>query len=1177
MPRTNVPPEPPPTAVVVPNVVSGRVVLKGTGVGIPDLIVVLYDVDPGTKPEELIPGNPLPVASSSSDGSLGIGDRIGSRLTDAAGAFELSYDDDEARIRNPGETRPDLWLSVLAPEEPGVAPDARVLYSSPQVRQGAGRTEQYLIRLPGELLTKAGIPLPIDPKLPQDQPEKAAGRLDQAITLQNTVEQETRRIAADQVTAVREQAQQTDTVIEAKLFESLTGLTPEEAERRRIVPPNAKPEPLVWKTVNEGIDNVINPGGPIAGYIVVSQEQADKFKDADGDYRDDIPAEEIEPFLYQGDTVESRPAYLLRTDPAALACKSQVPDDPFGDPPPSDPPPVTLDGNGGDPVTEADLPTFVGRLLDPMVAPEDDAIVTRPDADDVQSSVDALQLRSGPADVTAFHDFHQLQIAFDYVLQQAIDQNVIDAGKALGRQLIDRGGDPIGSLDAGNDAIETLRAETRHVGTARTSLQSAGIAFGKGIEATDAVFHTGPFKPPFVQPPFVDGGVVFNGPGGQTAEPEDLLSELDDALRERYKFEIFAPGSTNFGLLVSYRQQWEPITYQVGDMVKTITLTPKETRKVSSKRVIKRERSVKELQENQRIRKDEMNDTSRDEAEIVQKAQDKTSFNLTAKGSFDIGISSGDSTTSLTRDAESASSEVKKSFRESVLKAAQEFKDERKLEVETKSSDELEVTESAEIVNPNDELTVTYLFYELQRRYRISESIHRLTPVVLVAMEVPNPSRREIDKVLLSHAWIINRVLLDDRYRPALEYLSCRVVGDELALRELQAKVGRIQTVVNQLTQMHKEIEATLTARELALQAAIEQRAKGVEHEDNEGFFDAAWDAVVGSGDETDLEAARIREDSAKEAYERSVREEKDLRMRLDAETAALDAATDAYAKAYAEHANHLLEVAALRVHFKENVLYYMQAIWSHTYQDEIFFSLFKVSVPRLTAKKKTYGVAAAEPLPVGVVSQPGEVVLAVHVEVELDSGLEPETDMATLAEVADLDQPLGCKGNYMIFPLKQSNALTDFMMVPYVDSALGLRDPDDLANWTPESFASYARCVLDSLKDELPPEEFEALKTELERRYKLIVSNPRPSTDEIVVPTSSLYIEGLPGVHPLIEDFKLLHRHNDVKRAHAETRKLEMENVRYAARILGEELADPEVDKQVIFTGPPNGAVVES
>ena len=79
------------------NVVSGKVTLKETGIGIPDLLVVIYDLDPGTKPDEFIRGlfNPVPEGSAvpaeanviisggkAPTNSLGfLGDRIGSVLT----------------------------------------------------------------------------------------------------------------------------------------------------------------------------------------------------------------------------------------------------------------------------------------------------------------------------------------------------------------------------------------------------------------------------------------------------------------------------------------------------------------------------------------------------------------------------------------------------------------------------------------------------------------------------------------------------------------------------------------------------------------------------------------------------------------------------------------------------------------------------------------------------------------------------------------------------------------------------------------------------------------------------------------------------------------------------------------------------------------------------------------
>jgi hypothetical protein len=402
-------------------------------------------------------------------------------------------------------------------------------------------------------------------------------------------------------------------------------------------------------------------------------------------------------------------------------------------------------------------------------------------------------------------------------------------------------------------------------------------------------------RPSIVRPPFIDPGA--GDPAADSAEPGDLLAELEEMLGQRYSFEVFAPGSANFGLLVTYRQRWDPITYQVGNLVKTLTLAPKETRKVTSKRTIKVDRSVKSMQENLRDRRDDTSQTMRDEAEIVQRAQQKTTFSEAAQGAFDVGVASGTGTMTLGRDAEGSSQETKRQFHEAVLKTAQEYKDERKLEVETKTFEELETTDTVELSNPNDELTVTYLFYELQRRFRVSERIHKLTPVVLVGMDVPNPNRDAIDMVLLSHSWIINRVLLDDRYRPALDYLCTSVVGDEMRLQDLQGNVVQVNAAVQQLQSMHRDMQAELTAREAALQAATQVHAGTVGAKDSEGLFSEAWDAVVGSSG-TDPQAAQILEDAAKDSYDRTVQHEKELRMRLDAETAALSAATEAYAKA---------------------------------------------------------------------------------------------------------------------------------------------------------------------------------------------------------------------------------------------------------------------------------------
>jgi hypothetical protein len=158
---------------------------------------------------------------------------------------------------------------------------------------------------------------------------------------------------------------------------------------------------------------------------------------------------------------------------------------------------------------------------------------------------------------------------------------------------------------------------------------------------------------------------------------------------------------------------------------------------------------------------------------------------------------------------------------------------------------------------------------------------------------------------------------------------------------------------------------------------------------------------------------------------------------------------------------------------------------------------------------------------------------------------------------------------------LRQSNPLTDYMMVPYVDSELGLRDPDELGSWTPEEFVAYAQALLHQQKDKLTDAEYEALQNQLTDQYRQIVSNPRPTNDEVIVPTNSLYIEALPGAHPLLEDFKLLHRKIDVDKARFEAGKVQLEALRYAGRLLSDEFEDPEIDRRIQITGAAPGVVV--
>ena len=140
-----------PEQEMVMNTISGLVIAKDSGRGIPGVLVVIHSSVPSTLA-------PSPSRAGVATDDVG----LGSAITRPDGAFELSYADNDFKNSDPKEIRPDLHLSVLAPEEPGVTPRDLVLFATVLPRQKAGRNEQYIIRLPTELLQKHEIPVPLE-------------------------------------------------------------------------------------------------------------------------------------------------------------------------------------------------------------------------------------------------------------------------------------------------------------------------------------------------------------------------------------------------------------------------------------------------------------------------------------------------------------------------------------------------------------------------------------------------------------------------------------------------------------------------------------------------------------------------------------------------------------------------------------------------------------------------------------------------------------------------------------------------------------------------------------------------------------------------------------------------------------------------------------------------------
>ena len=267
---------------------------------------------------------------------------------------------------------------------------------------------------------------------------------------------------------------------------------------------------------------------------------------------------------------------------------------------------------------------------------------------------------------------------------------------------------------------------------------------------------------------------------------ERLIGELKASLNEPYQFDVFANGSYNFGALITYRQRWRPQSYQVGDLAGTLPLAPNERRSysVTTKTTTTRTSTHDSSSLSESTR--EMNKKDRAEAQITDSV--KRSMSAATNSSMTLSLDDYLSFTAgstINTESSADSHRVKKNVREFTDKAVQKYRDENKVSVSIEEGFELSSTESREISNPNNEITVTYLFYELQRRYEVSERFYDLEPVILVAYDMPSPD--EITEAwLLKYDWIIRRRLIDESYLPALAYLSQTFAGDEVSVEVLE-------------------------------------------------------------------------------------------------------------------------------------------------------------------------------------------------------------------------------------------------------------------------------------------------------------------------------------------------------------------------------------------------------
>ena len=878
------------------------------------------------------------------------------------------------------------------------------------------------------------------------------------------------------------------------------------------------------------------------------------------------------------------------------------------------------DGRGPTPVSaleptavDAAVNSKVEALVDAMRLPEDPPLLNADSA--IRGTGPDTEFARGIADTTAFHDFHEMIPALPDVWQDVFDRrliNLVDAGvrelAAAGLEVSTLsappppdgdGADPPRPADRLLDRLGRLASvyESTSAGAIRPrpatlSAPASAVADGvtdlaggvlyRAVDVADDATGTPVAARPRVRDHRDVAGVrAPRRPVDDAFEAVDtagvsrdtyvvptvpaLLRELRSYLRGRHAFTVFAAEgkqrAINFGVLLTWRHEMEPLTYQVGRIAHTITLAPGERRKIVTRQRRSLKRSSVEADKALRSSRSETTDTLRAESELIRKANASTDFHLSAEGTTDLLVSGGTFSTNATRSVGRDGNDTRRRFREAVVKAAQELRNEVSMEVKEESEGLFEEETTAEVHNPNDEVALTAVFYTLQRRYRLRERLYRARPVIMVAMPVPDPS--EITTAwLIRHAWILRRCLLDDRFATALDYLTSSFLGDKETLKHLRKTVQQHEKALGAAEHRLRSARALVEHRSSAL-SGLRRRLAG---RSEDGIVDELFDlpglslmkdasnfvgSIFGRGD--DDQAKRERQAMLLEAVEedlaRAEREAREAESQMAGASNALQEATRDLVAAERNARNHEVRIAECRVHVRDFLLHYMQCIWAHQPPDQRFFELHDVQVPVLTANVRVTRD--------GVFDRPGlDGITPDRFRVDFaDAGNEVE--FTSLAQICDLDQPLGFRGNLALFPMKDGNALTDVIIAPYIDEHEVLRDPDDIgASWTLADLEEYA----DRLRGD-PTVDFDEHVEFLRATLERLLTAPRLAEEEIVVPTTSLYVDLLISGGKLLEQYKEMHRALDVEKVREELRTDKLDALRRAARIDERELADPDMD----------------
>ncbi|MBL4634897.1 MAG: hypothetical protein JKY56_13580, partial [Kofleriaceae bacterium] len=414
--------------------VRGAVVIRENGIGVPDLLIV--------------------VGLQTKESAIS----LGSCITDADGRYVLEYSHTTnlelaAWLRTLSAEIPDMLVAVNR-DDPGSSGLATI---ASEIRRAPGISEVMSFRIAQADLDQAQVVL-------QDSPEakdQLAAR-NAIYEVRTTDSMETER-ESNRLSFVRRMQ-------EAKKGKQGT------AEIRRALSVNSDDARYVHSESErvEKIEAAVRSS--VKGRINPSRVTGRLSTEAAGEVGPDglIDAGRVEVA-----TSHRMPSGLIMRH--KMPCVPRMPYDSclaalYPTPPeppvePEEPPP----GDVADPapLLEEDISKAARRVLGGLLGDENITGKTRAGLAEVERSVEGFVLHSGPADTSSIHDFQQIQMAFEHVWEELLDEDLVSVGEDLYGQLVIAGLPPGDHLFDGEGDISSSHSTTTTIYSPPAYVQQA--------------------------------------------------------------------------------------------------------------------------------------------------------------------------------------------------------------------------------------------------------------------------------------------------------------------------------------------------------------------------------------------------------------------------------------------------------------------------------------------------------------------------------------------------------------------------------------------------------------------------------------------------------------------------------------------------------------------------------